>query len=933
MLVAFVGACAAFAGVRTARADKPRVCVLVEEQHDGSRAAAGGGEARLVKGLLEKGYPLVERYDAEQARQKVSIDRMLKGETAGLEITGLHADVLVVARVSVASEQAPYGISYPVHNARIDVRAMQVDSGRIFYADSASGAAPGDAAAAAAKVAENALPPLLDALEKGLGERGVVELRVAGLKEAKAADDIAAALGKVAGVKSAKVRHVSSDATAIDLSADDAQDKVMPRIEAALAAHHLVVARRSAHVIEARYDEAQAARRSVAVAKFVNKTGRPDLAWVEELLPDVFETELSNSKYLAPAAAGTRPSVNPDKPDAKGIAADVVVVGKVEKAGGQLRLSSKAVRTKDGATLAAAQLFGSESAVAELGKDLVWKLDPPLYLKLSGKSSLEGYVAPVGRRAPAEAHAAASPSSGGSGGVHIDEVKLADLFPSRIGYYAQEPLGTITLRNDGARAENDVRVEISLGELSSGAQTIRAPAIPAGGRVDVPLKVVLEAKALLAVTQRRPARADLAVIVGDRREPFTEPVVLWDRNAVDWNAPDSVASFVTPHDPSVRAFAQDASKLESQLPPSLPRAVRTAAALFDAVVALGTRYARDPLSPYGEHAIDTVQFPRETLVRKAGDCDDLAVLYASLVQAMGQDARLVLTPGHIFVAVDAEVAAEHAERLGGADRAILERGHAWVPVEVTKLEGGFAAAWQAGLAEVGRYKNDAKQLSFVDVQRAWRTYPPFPMEVAQTPPPVPADAAKKLVVADASALSGKTAPAAPAAGPGGTPEEELERAVALARRGELQPARARLAALGDGPASPQPVRAAAANNVGNIDVLLKRYDDAVADYQSALKNGARAASVRTNLGVAEYLAGRGGEAKKQLQKAGTSESKKLLFKLGLAVAEKRPAKAVEASAAGPGPAAAADSAESAEGLRGAPGEARVDPADVLIWLK
>jgi hypothetical protein len=204
----------------SAAAQKARVCVLVEEQHDGQKAPAGGGEAKLVEKLLEKGYSLVERYDAEQARSKISIDRMLKGETAGLEVTGLHADVLVVARISVQSEQAPYGISYPVHQARLDIRALLVDSGRIFYANSGSAASPGDAGQAAAKAAEQALPGLLDAMEKGVtAARDVVELRIEGLKTAGAADAIAQRLAKVAGVKSAKVRYVSADATTIDLEA------------------------------------------------------------------------------------------------------------------------------------------------------------------------------------------------------------------------------------------------------------------------------------------------------------------------------------------------------------------------------------------------------------------------------------------------------------------------------------------------------------------------------------------------------------------------------------------------------------------------------------------------------------------------------------------------------------------------------------------
>src|SRR5207302_868232 len=141
-----------------------------------------------------------------------------------------------------------------------------------------------------------------------------------GLKTAAAADEIAQKLGKVSGVKSAKVRYVSADATSIDLQA---AESALPKIESALGGWHLVVARRSAHMIEARYDESAASRRTVAVARFINKTGNPGLAWLEEMLPDVFETELANSKYLVPTASG-HPKLDPDKVHAKGVEADVV---------------------------------------------------------------------------------------------------------------------------------------------------------------------------------------------------------------------------------------------------------------------------------------------------------------------------------------------------------------------------------------------------------------------------------------------------------------------------------------------------------------------------------------------------------------------------------------------------------------------------------
>jgi hypothetical protein len=914
----------------TASAQAPaRVLVLVEEQHDGARAAAGGGENKLSQALLGAGYSLVERYDAEQARSKISLDRMLHGDTSGLEVTGLHADVLVVARISVEKEEAPYGISYPVNRARIELKALLVDSGRIFHTDSASAGAMGDAGTAAAKVAQQVTPALLEAMKKGLGNREVLEVRVAGLKDAKAADALAARLSQVPGVKWAKPRYVSADATMIDVAAPGMEPQ---KLEAALAAAHLVVARRSANVIEARYDETEVARRTVAVAAFANKSGRPDLDWVGPLLADVFETELVNSKYLSPSATAGRPHIDPDKVQTHGVTADVLVVGRVDKVGPKLRLVAKAINIGSGALLATAEQFDDEAKLADLAKEVVWKLDEQLYKKLVGKSSLEGYISPPTRKtAMSEVGHTTETARGGGPRVHVDEVTLGNLFPARIGWYAENPLGKVALRNDGATDASDVRLEISLGDLSGGAQTIRVGAIPAGKRVEVPLKLVLERKQLLEVSQRRPARADLALVIGADRQPFTEPLVLWDRNAIDWNVGESVAAFVTPKDPVVRAFADQALKLEGELPGSLPGSVRTAAAVFDAILSLGVRYQKDPTSPYGAQAIDTVQFPRETLTRRAGDCDDLATLYAAVMQAAGEDVRLVLTPGHIFVAVNSGLPFSHAGERLGAGRAFELDGSAFIPVEITRIDGGFAAAWQAGLEEIGRY---AGKTDYVNVASAWRNYPAFPMDAPGQAPSPDVSRARRILAADGTALAPRSAALASATAPA-APEERLAWAIGQGERGDRKQAIEILRALSND--GPKELRARAANDLGNVETLDHRYTDATRDYEHALAGGIDKSTVEHNLGVAFYNAGNGAEAKKHFERSGSADDRALLRKLGLASRDPAPPKktTMTPKATGSNPSKTPtttqthDESASEEGMRAG---RELDPRDALIWL-
>jgi len=300
------------------------------------------------------------------------------------------------------------------------------------------------------------------------------------------------------------------------------------------------------------------------------------------------------------------------------------------------------------------------------------------------------------------------------------------------------------------------------------------------------------------------------------------------------------------------------------------------------------------------------------------------------LQAAGQDARLVLTPGHIFVAVSTGVPfARAAERLGGAAKAVNLDGTAWIPVEVTRLDGGFVAAWQAGADEIGRYGAKAQ---FVNVPQAWRSYPSFPLDAPGSAPAIDSARAKKLLADDGKALGDTAQAALPAPAAAAKPEEKLAYAASMAERGD-DGAAGLLQAIIDDKEAPQAVRGRAANDLGNFMTIGKRYKDAARSYESALKNGVDRASVEHNLGVAWYNAGDGNEARKHFQKSGTDEDKQLMKKLGLAMREpakkKDPVKTGVTAPPGGKTPTTVDNSASDEGIRAG---RELDPRDALIWL-
>jgi hypothetical protein len=93
--------------------------------------------------------------------------------------------------------------------------------------------------------------------------------------------------------------------------------------------------------------------------------------------------------------------------------------------------------------------------------------------------------------------------------------------------------------------------------------------------------------------------------------------------------------------------------------------------------------------------------PRDTLKRIAGDCDDLTVLFCSLLETVGVDTAYITTPGHIYAAFNTKVAPQNYRDIH-PDRGMMItlNDELWVPVEITMIgTEDFLTAWRTG-AEV-----------------------------------------------------------------------------------------------------------------------------------------------------------------------------------------------------------------------------------------
>jgi len=367
--------------------------------------------------------------------------------------------------------------------------------------------------------------------------------------------------------------------------------------------------------------------------------------------------------------------------------------------------------------------------------------------------------------------------------------------------------------------------------------------------VRVPLRIELSDRALdLEKTESRQVRLTLQYsLAGERKESeSTHAVMVIEKHGMTWEEPERIGLYVTHLDEAVERFARDTVRgfREDERGAIVYDNLLRAMELFDALAARGVRYVADPENPFGglipgRPVLDTVRLPRETLRMRTGDCDDLAVLYAALLENIGIDAALVDVFDHVFVMFDTGLTARSLGQLA-RDPSLLHvdaRGRVWVPVEVTLVGRSFSAAWESAAATLA-----SRRYTVIEIKEAWKKYSPLrPREPAPDIVAPPAEAVRALFTEDLRRQEeALTSPRMRelAQRIAADPKDAAalnELGILLARRGYL----GRAATHFERVIELVPGFAGGYSNLGNILYEQGKYQDAVHRYEEALARSER----------------------------------------------------------------------------------------------
>lgn len=295
--------------------------------------------------------------------------------------------------------------------------------------------------------------------------------------------------------------------------------------------------------------------------------------------------------------------------------------------------------------------------------------------------------------------------------IDIRNIRINPVFPVFYSYYDDHRIGNINLNNEESGKIEDVRISLYIQQyMDSPKLCAEIDSIGVNGNAEII------------------SEYSYGGMEKTKRDSIT--MRLYDRNAMSWDDDRKAAAFVTAKDPDILRFSKNiAGIVREQQNGSVPLNFRVALGLLEGLRLQGLSYVSDPAPPYADFsedsaAVDYLQFPSQTLDYKAGDCDDLSILYSALLESTGIETAFITVPGHIFAAFSLGIGADEAAKLFRQSGDLITIGDAlWLPVEVTMLQQGFLKAWDSGAKQWREY-NSAGTAKLIPVHDAWTEYEP-----------------------------------------------------------------------------------------------------------------------------------------------------------------------------------------------------------------
>lgn len=218
----------------------------------------------------------------------------------------------------------------------------------------------------------------------------------------------------------------------------------------------------------------------------------------------------------------------------------------------------------------------------------------------------------------------------------------------------------LTVSNEGDEDISDVKLTITFDPGFAKTFTYDISNVPAGQSVEIsPLRIILSTEMLFSLTEAISGTVSFSLAKDDSELYHKDiPVQLLSFN--EWSGlafdPELIAAFVTPNHPEIAKVISEASvylkkwadttafsAYQRQNPNFVKQQM---AAIYTALCARKIAYNMPPAS--FEYIGQKIRLANTVLEIKQGTCLDLAVLYASCLEAVGLNPLIIFISGHAF---------------------------------------------------------------------------------------------------------------------------------------------------------------------------------------------------------------------------------------------------------------------------------------------
>jgi len=290
----------------------------------------------------------------------------------------------------------------------------------------------------------------------------------------------------------------------------------------------------------------------------------------------------------------------------------------------------------------------------------------------------------------------------------IKEIRpwVNDIYPAYYQFYNTYPLVYVSIKNV-AGYPIEVNIKSFIRHYSERPKNSGFIRIDRGKTEHIPVTAIF-GKRLLEATRREPAVIDIEIEARAGRtitRAVSAQVTIHSRNA--WNGEmDKLALFVTPDNEEILSLSRGIVSEKGIKDNNGLVNFQKAQIIFDELKNRGIHYHRDPNIVF--YKDDRVQFATETLNLGNGDCDDLVVLYASLLESLGINTAFVEVRdpqkeiAHLYLIFDSDLQSNQGQLISSNEKRFIlrenQRGQSkiWIPVETTLIEQGFEEAWTSG---------------------------------------------------------------------------------------------------------------------------------------------------------------------------------------------------------------------------------------------